>query len=786
MRMRTTWLASLRRLALRRFDERQQPRVDGRRIGRKSLRSLTAAGLLLVSVAMSCGVSTPRLQAADESGHNRNHVLPAGSIVLPDSLGGVAEPSRIALNTTDNRVYVCGGGLGVAVIDASTGNQVDIIPATGAAEMQYNPIANVLYVWGAPTESWELTTVDCTTDSVIARESLTLWPTCVNLRDSKLYAAMGKGRNSAVAVLDGHTRRLIAQVGSVPPSEQGIRWGSIVWNPTNDMVYYNDGRGAILVIDGRTDREVTRIPNNADLEPRCVNPRNNKIYASSPRNPDSSLAIIDCRTNHIVTWLPIYAANAVYNPVENKVYCSSGGVVVIDGKRNTILKRVDLGFDTCLPAELCFDSLNNRMYCFGGFGGVAVIDCRTDSIVWTTNTVAAHRPVLFGPANRLYCVDWRQGDVYVMDGSTFSITDTLTPGYRVKSMLYNRQQDKLYCANDEGHALAAIDCAKERVRGTIEVGRKPGALACSPDGRRLYCANEADGTVSVIDCESDQVTASIKTGGEPTSLCISSRNHRLFCAAGSSRYGEKPTISVIDYRTDSVIKRLEVGKYPTMIYDSVNDRVFCATGANRQMRVSVYEAKSLGRSFSVEIQGYRVDMCYDPILDQLYIARSEPDEVSAIDCKTGITRWVRRTASRPSKLVYNPRQHSLYVASIEWTPGKNTQGNDTLSLLPRTTLAGTVEVVDPNSGSSIARIEVAAEPKDLLYVPEVNRIYCACASSDMVVAIDCVTNKIVDRTAVGDRPTTLTYSPKHGVVYVANSEGSSITPISISNVPSHR
>ncbi|MCX6842469.1 MAG: PQQ-binding-like beta-propeller repeat protein [candidate division WOR-3 bacterium] len=753
-----------------------------------------------MSLAISCGTTTPRLQAADESGHNQTTVLPAGSIVLPDSLGGLAEPSRIALNPTNNRVYVCGVGLGVVVIDAATGKRVDIIPASNAGEMQYNPIANVLYVWGGHGESYELTTVDCTTDTVVARESLTLWPTCVNLRDNKLYAAMGKEHTSAVAVLDGYTRRLVATVGSAQLSKGAIGWEAIVWNPANDRVYYSDGGGAIVAIDGRTDREVARIPNSAALQPRCANPRNNKIYASSPRNPDSSLAVIDCGTNRIVAWLPVNVniADVVYNPVENKVYCSGGGglyggmpsVAVIDGKDDAIVERVNFRSP---PGELCYDSLNARVYCLASHGGwIAAIDCRRDSVVTTIRT-DAHRAVFSTRGDRLFCLDWSQGDVNVVDGATLRVIDTLTLGYRVESMLYNRQQDKLYCANDGGHALAVIDCGTGRVRSTIEVGRKPRALACSPDGERLYCANEADGTVSVIDCESDQVVGSIKTGGEPTSLCLSPPNHRLFCAANSGGYGEKSTISVIDYRTDSVVSRLVAGKYPTVIYDSVNDRVFCASRTDRQwnqpiVRISAFEANSLSRSFSVEFQGgYLVDMCYDPILDRMYVARTEPDEVSAIDCKTGITRWVMRTAGQPSKLLCSPRQHRLYVASIEWTPGKSNQENDNSGLLVRRTAAGTVEVVDPNAGSSIARIEVAAEPRDLLYVPEVDRIYCACASSDTVVVIDCATNRIVDRKPVGARPAALAYSPKHGVVYVANSAASSISYIRDASVsePKH-
>jgi YVTN family beta-propeller protein len=680
--MGTTAPGSIKRL-VDRFD-RDRKTCPERRMARQSMWCPASVVMLLVSVALSCGQTQPTPSAAaNKPNGSSNPILPAGSIVLPDSMGGVSDPSRLALNPRDGRVYVA-GGLGVAVVDAATGKQVDIIPAEDVAEMQYNPIANVLYLWSAPSESWESITVDCGSDSIASRESLALWPTCFNLRDNKLYAAMGKENSSAVAVLDGHTRRLLATVGSAQPSKGNISWRSIVWNPANDRVYYSDGGNAIVVIDGRTNKEVARIPNSAGLEPRCANPRNNKIYASSHHNPDSSLAVIDCWTNRVVAWLPVNVniADVAYNPVENKVYCSGGGglyggmpsVAVIDGKNDRFIKRVVSDSFRNPPSELCYDSMDNRMYCFGFFTGIAAIDCRRDSIIWATNSIAAHRPVFFAPANRLYCVDWRQGDVYVMDGSTFSITDTLTLGYRVKTMLYNGQQDKLYCANGGGHALAVIDCGAGRVRGTIEVGREPDALACTPDGEKLYCTNEANGTISVIDCESDQVIDSIKVGGEPTSLCLSPSSQRLFCAAGSSRYGEKSTISVIDYRTDSVVSKLVVGNYPHIVYDSVKDRVFCTTGANRQLWLSAYNAKTLGRIFSLELQGYRVGMGYDPDLDQMYVARTEPNEVTAIDCRNGITRWVMRTAGPPSKLLYTPRTTQAVRSQLRMDPAPEQPG----------------------------------------------------------------------------------------------------------------
>jgi YVTN family beta-propeller protein len=353
-------------------------------------------------------------------------------------------------------------------------------------------------------------------------------------------------------------------------------------------------------------------------------------------------------------------------------------------------------------------------------------------------------------------------------------------------MLYNSQRDKLYCANDGGHALAVIDCGTGRAHGTVEVGREPNALACSPDGEKLYCTNKADGTVSVIDCECDRVVSSIKVGGEPTSLCISPPNHRLLCATGSSEYGEKSTISVIDCRNDSVISKLVFGKYPTVSYDSVNDRVFCVSRVDPQPneptnQINAVGAKSLACAFSAELKGYLVGMSYDRSHDRLYVACDRPNEISAIDCRTGVSKSVMRTEGQPQELVYNPHQHKLYVASFVQAAGGDSSGNNNSEFPQSKTSYGTIEVLNTDGDRPAARISIPSFPNGLLYVPEVNRVYCACDDPDIVVVIDCAADTIVDRKAVQTFPATLVYSPKHRVVYVANSGASSITPISISN-----
>jgi YVTN family beta-propeller protein len=768
------------------------------------MRWLAAVGRLLLLLVLSCGRAPQRRAAPTEASIDyRSPVLPAGSIVLPDSFGGVRNPHDIVLNPTNGHIYICGrtGDLGVAVLEAATGRQVGMIPARDADGIEYNPVTNRLYISAGRGVTGEFLVVDCSTDLIVERDAWSPLPLCVNVTDNKLYVARWEGRDSKVLILDGKTRRILAKVRLGPV----VKWGldRIIWNPINNALYCNDeNSGALVIIDGRADRELKRIVSRYDLFPGCVNTRDNKVYAVAGSADDSSVAVIDGSTNKVAAWLEAgpRIAEMAYNPLENKVYCSAGlgsggsqhSVVVIDGADDRVLSRLTM---PDVPEEICYDSVNNRIYCFGcAAGWVAAIDCRADTIVSVAWAGEDMSPAVFcASANRLYCLDWRPGDVYAVDCAAFSVVDTLTLGSRVESMVYNRKKDKLYCANHMGHALVVVDGASGRVRGTIEVGRSPGALAVSSDGNRLYCANEGDGTVSAIDCNSDRVTASVRVGYGPSALCLSPTNSRLLCAnTGSFDQNRDSTVSVLDCRSGTVVATLAVGPMPRlMALDSVHGRVFCASTSGRvgqedpAMRIDAFDAATLNRAFSVSFAGYPRDLCYDPVHDRLYVAHSEPDNLTVVDCRAGIVKTRIWAGGSPEKLCYNAPRHKLYCASPNIVSGKGTEGNDDSEVRGRSTGGGgrTVAVVDTDGDSSIARIEVPRGPDALCYVPETDQVYCACAGSDTVIAIDCATDSIVDRKAAGAGPASLEYSPRHGLLFVANSRASSISPISITSEP---
>ncbi|MCK4385237.1 MAG: T9SS type A sorting domain-containing protein, partial [candidate division Zixibacteria bacterium] len=93
-----------------------------------------------------------------------------------------------------------------------------------------------------------------------------------------------------------------------------------------------------------------------------------------------------------------------------------------------------------------------------------------------------------------------------------SVIATVEVGDFPMALVYNPQNNKIYCANLESDNVTIIDGAGDSVIATVTVGDAPCALAYDSTDNKIYCANRNDKTVSVIACspstgvEEDQET----------------------------------------------------------------------------------------------------------------------------------------------------------------------------------------------------------------------------------------------------------------------------------------
>lgn len=583
------------------------------------------------------------------------------TIPLPDSLSGLSY-KEIAYDARDNRILVSFQYGGTLVIDAATGRKVSIAPECGPGAPTYDPVADEVYLSRAEPGA----RADAHRDSVLSvlKEVRMSAPqmVCVDTVTNRTYYPSGGG----IAVLESRTLDVIDTL----PSRHFFQRAILCCNPRMHRVYWNrsDQDGTLIVTDGWTNRTIATVDVSGGAAPLCYNEKENKLYVlSSVRQSDYShgpvIVVLDCWSNRVVASIPVafYSDYLRYNARENKVYGAGRGdssVIVIDGGSDRVLAKIRVPGET---DDYVYDWISDRLYCCGK-DWVAAIDCRSDTVVGLVRTSTRGgetRMVFCGPLNKLYYLHWNPCELYQIDCERFVAAHKTTVGYEVGQVFYNRGQDKVYCTTD-GDEVAVIDAEAESVCSFVPVGSSTFSALCSNgDGTRVYCANCQSGTVIVIDGHADTVVASIGVGRFPVALCYNLGHNKLYCL------GLDSAISVIDCRTNQVVKKLwAVTHYwPSMLYDSVTDRVFCITGQEKK-DVEVIDAHrdSVIATIPVtdEMNGIR-GLVHDPVHEKLYCASSDKTEICVVDCrslrlsgtvKTGPESWFYRVL---------PRRHVAYV-----------------------------------------------------------------------------------------------------------------------------
>jgi YVTN family beta-propeller protein len=118
----------------------------------------------------------------------------------------------------------------------------------------------------------------------------------------------------------------------------------------------------------------------------------------------------------------------------------------------------------------------------------------------------------------------------VIDGQTDSVITTITVGSGPNALVWNSQNNKIYCANYNDNSVTVIDGQTNSVITTIAVGSHPFALVWNFQNNKVYCANDGSNNVTVIDGQTDSVITNITVGTSPRAFCWNSTQNRVYVA----------------------------------------------------------------------------------------------------------------------------------------------------------------------------------------------------------------------------------------------------------------
>ncbi|MEZ5104804.1 MAG: beta-propeller fold lactonase family protein [Draconibacterium sp.] len=283
---------------------------------------------------------------------------------------------------------------------------------------------------------------------------------------------------------------------------------------------------------------------------------------------------------------------------------------------------------------------------------------------------------------------------------------------------------------------------------------RPLDLVQSPDKKLLIVKNR--NSIDVIRIQDRAVLQSLslpKSGNSFTGICLSADGKQVFVTDAENM------INVATFAEDGMLKwetPIQLPE-PAIGGDAVPGGLALD---DRHSQIYV----TLSRNNTLGVVNQRTG-----IVDEIPVGIAPYDVVIISETKAYVSNWGGR---RPEE------GESTY----------NTSGSEVL-VDPETGIAnnGSVSVIDLNTNRNIKSIEVGLHPSGMVASPDGNRLYVACANSDVISVINTLTDEVVEEILVrtekelpfGSAPNALFVSKDGKTLYVANGTDNAICVIEL-------
>jgi len=348
-------------------------------------------------------------------------------------------------------------------------------------------------------------------------------------------------------------------------------------------------------------------------------------------NSDDAVTILDGRTDSLVQtevlvgcrpWELCFAdkANKVY--VADLVRGSGYSLDCASGRVKTLF------LPGPISSNLCYDSLDNKMYCAASEMRVYAIDCESDSVVAVIPTGTSPNVLCYNPLrNRLYSANSAPScNLTVIDCSTDSAIASVKLGYQYPeryALQYNPQRDELLCGrhNYPSCETCIMDCATNRIVDTLPYCTSN--IVYFPGLGKLYLLSE---TTIVLDAATDTLLATIpELYGSVDVASLNETDGKIYI---TDAFG--CLVTVVDAVADSVSARIGILEPGRPAHDVLNDKVYIPSGL-QPGKVFVLDGKTDAILDSVPALGIEpANAIWNPEDGRVYVSNLYSGSISVI------------------------------------------------------------------------------------------------------------------------------------------------------------
>jgi YVTN family beta-propeller protein len=285
-----------------------------------------------------------------------------------------------------------------------------------------------------------------------------------------------------------------------------------------------------------------------------------------------------------------------------------------------------------------------------------------------------------------------------------SILEELLVGVDPRCVSIDNQRKIAYISNRGSDSISIVDLEKRTVISEVEVGNKPYGVVVSPDGETLYIAEQGSDRLSILDTKSLEITAQLDIEDRPSGLAILNDGSGLYIT-----HLLKPLITVIDLSSTSISRSLE-NSFHTDYFELWPDSnlVQSLVVAPDQSEIFIPHTRSNSTNRALTF-----DTTVFPVVTPIDLSTGQINIHANITLDTA-----DQPVGLPSDLAFTSDGEQIWVV--------NAASND-------------VSVIDLNTGTGVAHIEVGDNPRGIILSSDDNTAYVNNTLAGTISVIDTAT-----------------------------------------------